>query len=92
MKDYDYGSKPISAWGYVGRSILWSIPVVGWLILLFKALFARNRNVKNYARSFFCALLLVLIIVVIAGVGLAVGVYTAEDLKVVISDLTGITL
>ena len=67
MKNYDYGYgfKPISAWGYVGRSILWSIPVIGWLILLCKAIGAKNRNVRNYARSFFCKLLLAIIVAVV---------------------------
>ena len=91
MKDYDYGSKPISGWGYVGRAILWSIPVIGWLILIFKALFAKNRNVKNYARSFFCAFLLVLIIAVVAAVGAAVGSFAGLDVKGLLAD-AGITL
>ncbi len=63
MKNYDYGYgfKPISAWGYIGYSLLWSIPVVGWIVWLCHALGASNRNVKNYARSYFCAFLLAII-------------------------------
>ena len=67
MKDYDYGAKPIRAWGYVGFFFLYAIPVVGWIIWLFNALFAKNRNVKNHARSYFCAVVLVLIIAILAG-------------------------
>ena len=60
MKNYDYGYgfKPISAWGYVGYSLLWAIPVVGWIFWLCAAIGANNRNVRNYARSYVCNLIL----------------------------------
>ena len=66
-KNYDYGSKSIKPWGYVWLNILYVIPVLGWLVWLINALFARNTNVRNHARSFFCAVVLVLIVAVIAG-------------------------
>lgn len=66
-KNYDYGSKSIKPWGYVWLNILYFIPVLGWLVWLINALFAKNTNVKNHARSFFCAVVLVLIVAVIAG-------------------------
>ena len=66
-KNYDYGSKSIKPWGYVWLNILYAIPVLGWLVWLINALFAKNTNVKNHARSFFCAVVLVLIVAVIAG-------------------------
>lgn len=67
MKNYDYGYgfKPISAWGYVGYNILWAIPVVGFIIWLYHALGASNRNVKNYARSYACMLLLLLMVCIL---------------------------
>ena len=72
MKDYDYSAKPIRAWGYVGFSFLYAIPVIGWLVWLFNALFAGNRNVKNHARSYFCMFLVMLLVsIVAAGVGAA---------------------
>ena len=73
MQNYDqnYGFKPISSWGYVGYSILWSIPVVGWIVWLCHALGASNRNVKNYARSGFCAFILsVILAAVMVGVSI----------------------
>ena len=66
-KNYDYGSKSITSWGYVRRVILYAIPVLGWLVWLINALFARNTNIKNHARSYFCAVVLLLIVAVIAG-------------------------
>ena len=72
MKNYDYGYgfKPISSWGYVGYSLLWSIPVVGWICWLCAAIGASNRNVRNYARSYICAVLILLAISAVA-VGVA---------------------
>ncbi|MBR2351159.1 MAG: hypothetical protein IKA67_03925 [Clostridia bacterium] len=66
-KNYDYGSKSIKPWGYVWLTILYAIPVLGWLVWLINALFAKNTNVKNHARSYFCAVVLILIVAVIVG-------------------------
>lgn len=58
--------RPLSAWGYFWRSVLYAIPVIGWIVLLVKAIGAKNRNVRNYARSYFCGLLIAVIIAVLA--------------------------
>ena len=51
----DYSSyNPITAWGYVGYSFLWAIPVVGFICWLAECFHKKNRNVKNYARSILC--------------------------------------
>ena len=67
--------KPISAWGYVGYQLLFSIPVIGFIMLLvFSCGGASNINLKNFSRSYLCVLLLVAVIGVIAlAVALAVG-------------------
>ena len=65
-KNYDYGSKSITSWGYVRRAILYAIPVLGWLVWLCNALFAKNTNTKNFARSYFCWVVLMVVIAVIA--------------------------
>ena len=49
--------RPISSWGYFGRCILYSIPVIGWIFLLAHAINCKNRNGRSFARSYFCALL-----------------------------------
>ena len=89
-KNYDYGYgrgyKPISSWGYVGYNILYAIPVLGWIIWLYKALFSSNKNVKNHARSLFCGFILALIIGVVLGVAGYVA-YTAGMLQPVIDIL-----
>ena len=54
--------RPISMWGYFGYEILFMIPIIGWIILLIFALGGHsNINVKNFARSYFCLLIIVLI-------------------------------
>lgn len=58
--------RPISGWGYFWRTVLYNIPVIGWIVLLFNAIGAKNRNVRYFARAPFCALLLVLILTVVA--------------------------
>jgi len=54
--------KPISAWGYIGYQILYSIPIIGFIFLIINALGATNINVRNFARSYFCILVLILLI------------------------------
>lgn len=49
-------SAPISMWGYFGYEILYSIPILGQIILIYNALMAENDNVRNFARSYFCYL------------------------------------
>ncbi len=61
--------EPISAWGYVGYNILWSIPVIGWLIFLCHALTPNESARRSYARSFFCALLVSVILIAVAVIG-----------------------
>ena len=61
--------KPISPWGYLGYNLLFCIPLVGFILLIvFSCGGSKNINLKNYARSFWCALLLSVIIGVVMGV------------------------
>ena len=64
---YDSEVKPISPWGYIGYQVLFSIPVVGFIIAIILALTSSNVNVKNYARSQFCIILLVIVLCVLLG-------------------------
>lgn len=71
MANQDYSNlpeeyRPIRAWGYVGYSLLFSIPCVGFILLLVFSLGGtKNFNLRNYARSYFCMLLIVLIVWII---------------------------
>ncbi len=62
--------RPISMWGYFGYEILFSIPLIGFILLLvFSFGGTKNINLRNFARSYFC-LLIILVIVIIAIVSL----------------------
>lgn len=58
--------KPISMWGYFGYEVLFSIPLVGFILLLvFSFGGTKNKNLKNFARSYFCFMILTVIILAI---------------------------
>ncbi len=64
--------KPISMWGYFGYEILFSIPLIGLILLLvFSFGGTRNINLKNFARSYFCFLLIgvVLFVIIFMSIG-----------------------
>lgn len=58
--------KPLGAWAYFGLSILFSIPVLGLIMLIVFSFSDGNINRRNYARSYFCMVLVVLILLAIA--------------------------
>lgn len=62
MDNLDSKYTPISMWGYFGYNILFGLPIIGFIILIVFALGHHNVNVKNYARSFFCGFILVIIL------------------------------
>ena len=67
--------KPISAWGYFGYNLLFSIPIVGFICLIIFSLNSSNINRRSYARSFFIIYLLIAIVFLISilffgGIGL----------------------
>lgn len=58
--------KPITMWGYFGYELLFSIPCVGFIILLVFAFGGnKNINVRNFARSYFCYMIIIGIIAAI---------------------------
>ena len=58
---------PISMWGYFGYEILFALPVIGWIILIILALGGtKNINLRNFAKSYFCLLIIFIIFVILA--------------------------
>ncbi len=57
--------RPLSPWAYFAYSILFSIPVVGLVCLFVFAFNNKNINRRNFARSYFCIYILVIIIAAI---------------------------
>jgi hypothetical protein len=70
MKQERGSLKPIGAWGYFGWSLLFSVPIVGFILLIvFSVGGTDNLNLRNFARSYWCSLLVALIFM---GLGFAV--------------------
>ena len=58
--------RPITMWGYFGYQVLFSIPVVGFVFLVVYALGGtKNVNKRNFARSYFCYLLILIVIMTV---------------------------
>ncbi|MBR5223478.1 MAG: zinc-ribbon domain-containing protein [Clostridia bacterium] len=57
--------RPLSPWAYFGLQILFSIPIVGFIFLIIFSCKKSNINRRNFARSYWCSLILVAVILVI---------------------------
>lgn len=56
--------RPISMWGYFGYQLLFSIPLIGLILLIVFSLGGTtNINLRNFARSYFCFLFVCIIII-----------------------------
>lgn len=66
--------KPISPWGYIGYSILFMIPLIGFILLIVFSISDKNINRRSYARSQLC---LLLIVAILSFATLASGVWPA---------------
>ena len=57
--------KPLSPWAYFGLQLLFSIPLVGFICLIVFSFDSGNIHRRNFARSYWCCLLLGLILTVV---------------------------
>ena len=57
--------RPMGAWGYFGYEILFNIPVVGVILLIVFSFDDSYMARRNFARSHFCLLALVAILLAI---------------------------
>ena len=55
--------KPLSPWAYFGYNILFTLPIIGLICAIIFAFDSNNINRRNFARSYFCSLVLFAIIV-----------------------------
>lgn len=49
--------RPLSGWAYFGYTLLFGLPIAGLILLIVFSFNDSNINRRNYARSFWCALL-----------------------------------
>lgn len=65
--------KPLSPWAYIGYNILFSIPIVGFIMMLVFAFDSSNNlNRRNYSRSVLYAYIIVAVLtLVIVGILIA---------------------
>lgn len=57
--------KPLSAWAYFGYSFLFTLPLIGFILLIVFSFNNSNINRRNFARSYWCSLLVAVIIIVV---------------------------
>ena len=67
-------NRPLSPWAYFGYGLLFSIPVVGFILLIVLSFAGKNVNRKNFTRSYWCWAILVLGLILIAVVVLLTGI------------------
>lgn len=58
--------KPLSPWTYFGLSILFSLPVVGFIFLIIFSVSDANINRRNFARSYWCIYVIIAVAAVVA--------------------------
>jgi hypothetical protein len=57
--------KPLGAWAYFGLQLLFSVPVVGFVFLIVFSFNGSNINRRNFARSYWCKLVIGLVILLL---------------------------
>lgn len=56
--------RPISAWGYIGYMVLYTIPIIGTIFLIIFAFSDKNINRRNFARSYFYMIILLIVVLI----------------------------
>ncbi len=56
---------PLSPWAYFGLKILFAIPIVGFIFLIIFSCKSDNINRRNFARSYWCDLIIYAVILLI---------------------------
>ena len=52
-------NRPLSPWAYFGLQLLFAIPIVGFVFLIVFSCNGSNINRRNFARSYWCSLIIV---------------------------------
>ena len=84
MNNIPSNYKPLSAWAYFAYNILFSIPIIGFVLLIVFSFDNSNINRRNYARSFWCVILLVIIIITVISI-LGISTTRINEIKGIIN-------
>ncbi|MBQ8298817.1 MAG: ABC transporter permease [Clostridia bacterium] len=57
--------RPLSPWAYLGYNILFVLPIIGLIFLIIFSFNNNNIARRNYARSFFCAFAVSIILTIV---------------------------
>lgn len=77
-------NRPLSPWAYYGLQLLFSIPLVGFICLIIFSLDNSNINRRNFARSYWCNLIIsvaLVILIIILLVATGVGAELASEIE-----------
>jgi len=74
MARYGYSGdkqyRPITAWGYVGYTILFFIPIIGFIFLIIFTFHNGNINRRSFARSYWCFALIAILVYAVSFAGI----------------------
>ena len=71
----------LSPWAYFGYSILFAIPLVGLICAIVLAFNNSNLNRRNFARSYFCGLLIAVILIIFVAVLVGAGIFAFNNAR-----------
>ncbi|MBQ9952980.1 MAG: hypothetical protein IJO92_01435 [Clostridia bacterium] len=71
--------KPLGAWMYFALSLLFSVPIVGLVFLIIFSLDDSNLNRRNFARSYWCSMIVGVGIFILLMIFLLVFGFTFAD-------------
>lgn len=57
-KEIPEENRPLSPWAYFGLQLLFAIPIVGFVFLIVFSCNGSNINRRNFARSYWCSLII----------------------------------
>jgi hypothetical protein len=60
--------KPLGAWAYFGYSLLFCLPIIGLILLIVFSFSDKNINRRNFARSYWVAILIVFIVSIVLSI------------------------
>ena len=86
-KEIPEENKPLSPWAYFGLQLLFAIPVVGFIFLIIYSCSGANINRRNFARSYWCSLLVSVIVTVLLIVAAVAFGFGMESIASVLSSL-----